>query len=255
MQDRGQRADAARAPVDRRDPRRVHGRPAAGGRARAHGRDGVQDGVASLPSGARAPRRRRAAARRSLPGAVRGHLARLSRLVPARRRRRAAVVRRLPLRAGDAHARARPDLRAAGAARRRRRPRRADALALRPAAARDRLLAGRAHAPRAAARPQLRLRPQAARGRDRAHRVHRPPRARDERLPVGAARRRQRRRARDVARVRRPPRDRSRLRDAADRPLPARAVRDHARGRRRARPAAGAGRRTTSRSSTARATR
>ncbi len=165
---------------------------------------------------------------------VRGDVARLPGVVPAGGRRRPPVVPRLPGGVRAAHARAGAHVRAADRARRRRRPRRADAQPLPPAGLRRRLLAGRLDARRAGAGAQLRLPGRPPRGDRLPDCLDRAPRARHERLPVGAARRDQRRRPGDLADVRRPAGRRRRVRDPDRRALRAGDVRHGARGAGRA---------------------
>ena len=186
-----------------------------------------------------------------MAGGLRGEVAPLQDVVPARGRGRAAVLRHERAHAARAHARARARLRAGGRARGRRRPRRADALVVQAAAVPRRVLAGRVDARRRAdARAQLRLRPVAVRGADLVDAAAREAGHRHERLPVGTARRDERRRARRLADVRRPPRARRRVRYPDRHALPARDVRHDRGGARRAGAACRTRSATTSRSST-----
>ena len=154
---------------------------------------------------------------------------------------RAAVARAGRRGARAAHARARADLVGARGRHRRRRARRTDAHAVRPAAAAERVLAGRA-ARGGGAGAQLRLRPEPLRCRRAGDAVRRHAGDRHGRPAVGPARRRQRPRARGVVHLRRPALRRSRLQRPDRRPLPARDVRDGRGGRRGAGADPGAGR-------------
>ena len=113
--------------------------------------------------------RRGARARPEMAGGLRGEVAALQDVVPARGGGRSTVLRHERADAARAHARAGARVRAGGRARGRWRPRRADALAVQAAALPGRVLPGRVDARRRShARSQLRLRAVAVR---RAHLV------------------------------------------------------------------------------------
>ena len=121
--------------------------------------------------------------------------------------------RPVPAHAARASARAGADLGAAGRAGRRRRPRGALPLALRPAGLRRRLHPGLVDPSHPGAGPQLRLRAQPVRRPDPAQRLERHGRGGDDRLRLGRAGRRQRARPRRIPGLWRPPPGGRRIRD------------------------------------------